>query len=37
VPFAALAVLLGVWPGLVMRWLDPSVAGWVENLAALKL
>jgi NADH-quinone oxidoreductase subunit M len=37
VPFAALAILLGVWPGLVMRWLDPSVAGWVENLAALKL
>lgn len=37
VPFAALAVLLGVWPGLVYRWLDPSVAGWVENLAALKL
>ncbi|QDU22944.1 complex I subunit 4 family protein [Urbifossiella limnaea] len=37
VPFAALAVLLGVWPGLIMRWLDPSVAGWVENLAALKL
>ncbi|MFO0797691.1 MAG: NADH-quinone oxidoreductase subunit M [Gemmataceae bacterium] len=37
VPFAVLAVLLGVWPGLIMRWLDPSVAGWVENLAALKL
>lgn len=37
VPFVALAILLGVWPGLVMRWLDPSVAGWVENLAALKL
>ena len=28
--------LLGVWPALLLNWVDPSVGGWVENLAALK-
>jgi NADH-quinone oxidoreductase subunit M len=36
IPFAALAILLGVWPGLVTNWMEPSVGGWVENLAVLK-
>jgi NADH-quinone oxidoreductase subunit M len=36
-PFVAFAVLLGVLPWLlVLNWVDPSVAGWVENLAVLK-
>src|SRR5947208_13068016 len=35
-PFAVLAILLGVWPGLVLNWVEPSLAGWVENMAALK-
>jgi NADH-quinone oxidoreductase subunit M len=35
-PFVVLAVLLGVWPSLMMNWTEPSVAGWVENMAALK-
>jgi NADH-quinone oxidoreductase subunit M len=36
VPFAVLAILLGVWPGVVMNWAEPSVAGWVENMSVLK-
>jgi NADH-quinone oxidoreductase subunit M len=36
VPFAVLAIVLGVWPGLVLNWVGPSVGGWVENLAVLK-
>jgi len=36
VPFAVFAILLGVWPGLILNWIDPSVTGWVENMAALK-
>jgi NADH-quinone oxidoreductase subunit M len=36
VPFAVLAILLGVWPAVVMSWTEPSVTGWVANLAALK-
>lgn len=36
VPFAVLAILLGVWPAVVMNWTEPSVTGWVANLAALK-
>ncbi|HJZ55872.1 MAG TPA: NADH-quinone oxidoreductase subunit M [Gemmataceae bacterium] len=36
VPFAVLAILLGVWPSLVLNWVEPSIAGWVENMAALK-
>jgi len=36
VPFAVLAILLGVLPGLVLNWMEPSVGGWVENMAALK-
>jgi NADH-quinone oxidoreductase subunit M len=36
-PFAVLAILLGVLPGvLLFQWMDPSVAGWVENMAVLK-
>ena len=36
-PFAVLAVALGVLPGvLLFNWMDPSVSGWVENLAPLK-
>ncbi len=36
IPLAVLAILLGVWPGLLLNWVDPSVGGWVENLAVLK-
>lgn len=36
VPFAVLAFLLGIWPALIMKWMDPSIAGWVANLAVLK-
>ena len=34
--FAVFAILLGVWPGLILNWIDPSVTGWVENMAVLK-
>ena len=36
VPFALLAILLGVWPSLLTNWMEPSVAGWIENMSALK-
>ena len=37
VPFALFAIALGVLPGvLLFNWMDPSVAGWVENMAPLK-
>ena len=36
VPFAVLAIVLGVWPSLLTNWMEPSVAGWIENMAALK-
>ena len=36
-PFALLAIALGVLPGLLLfNWMDPSVAGWIENMAPLK-
>ena len=36
-PFALLAIALGVLPGLLLfNWMDPSVSGWIENMAALK-
>jgi len=36
-PFALLAVVLGVLPGvLVFQWLEPSVQGWIDALARLK-
>ncbi|MCS6863898.1 MAG: NADH-quinone oxidoreductase subunit M [Gemmataceae bacterium] len=36
-PFVVFAILLGVLPGvLVFGWLDPSVSGWIENLAPLR-
>ena len=25
-----------LWPGLLMSWMEPSVGGWVENLARLR-
>jgi NADH-quinone oxidoreductase subunit M len=37
VPFALLAILLGVWPSLLTNWMEPSIAGWIENMSALKL
>ena len=36
VPFALLAILLGVWPSLLTNWMEPSVAGWIENMSVLK-
>jgi NADH-quinone oxidoreductase subunit M len=33
VPLAVLAVLLGVWPNLLLSWMEPSVTGLVESLA----
>ncbi|MBA4066814.1 MAG: proton-translocating NAD(P)H-quinone oxidoreductase subunit M [Isosphaera sp.] len=36
-PFAVLAVALGVFPqAILLSWVDPSVTGWVANLAVLK-
>ncbi len=36
-PFVVLAIALGVLPGLLLfNWIDPSVSGWIENLAPLK-
>jgi NADH-quinone oxidoreductase subunit M len=36
-PFALLAIALGVLPGvLLFNWMEPSVSGWIENLAPLK-
>jgi NADH-quinone oxidoreductase subunit M len=36
-PFVLLAIALGIVPGLlIFNWVDPSVSGWVENLAPLK-
>jgi len=36
-PFAVLAILLGVLPGMLLfNWMDPSVSGWIENMAPLK-
>ncbi|VTR95888.1 proton-translocating nadh-quinone oxidoreductase subunit m : Proton-translocating NADH-quinone oxidoreductase, chain M OS=Singulisphaera acidiphila (strain ATCC BAA-1392 / DSM 18658 / VKM B-2454 / MOB10) GN=Sinac_1360 PE=4 SV=1: Oxidored_q5_N: Oxidored_q1: Oxidored_q1 [Gemmata massiliana] len=36
-PFALLAIGLGVVPSLLLfNWMDPSVAGWIENMAPLK-
>jgi NADH-quinone oxidoreductase subunit M len=37
VPFAGLAVALGVFPqAILLSWVDPSVTGWVANLSVLK-
>jgi len=36
IPFAVVSILLGVWPNLLLKWIDPSVIGWVTNLAVLK-
>jgi NADH-quinone oxidoreductase subunit M len=35
VPLVILAVLLGVMPGLLMSWMEPSVTGLVDSLAQL--
>ena len=35
-PFALLAITLGVLPWLVTAWVEPSVAGWVDGLSRLK-
>ena len=34
-PLVVLAVALGVYPKLVMSWMEPTVSGLVENLASL--
>jgi NADH-quinone oxidoreductase subunit M len=36
IPFALLAIVLGVWPSLLTNWMEPSVAGWIENMSVLK-
>lgn len=36
-PFVALSIALGVVPSvLLFNWMDPSVSGWIENMAPLK-
>ncbi len=36
-PFVVLAIVLGIFPqAILLNWIDPSVAGWVANLAVLK-
>jgi NADH-quinone oxidoreductase subunit M len=37
VPLAVLAVALGVWPNLLLSWMEPSVTGLVQTLAKLAL
>jgi NADH-quinone oxidoreductase subunit M len=34
-PFVILAILLGVMPQIVLSWMEPGVAQWVENLVTL--
>jgi NADH:ubiquinone oxidoreductase subunit 4 (subunit M) len=37
VPFAVLAIVLGIFPQPVLfSWIDPSVTGWVANMSVLK-
>ncbi len=37
VPFVVLAIALGIFPqAIIFSWVDPSVTGWVANLAVLK-
>jgi NADH-quinone oxidoreductase subunit M len=36
VPFAVLAIVLGIWPGLLTNWMEPSISGWIENMSVLK-
>jgi NADH-quinone oxidoreductase subunit M len=36
-PLALMAIALGVLPGMLLfNWMEPSVSGWIENLAPLK-
>jgi NADH-quinone oxidoreductase subunit M len=36
-PFVVLAIALGVFPqAIILNWVDPSVGGWVANMAVLK-
>ncbi|HLJ95810.1 MAG TPA: NADH-quinone oxidoreductase subunit M, partial [Gemmataceae bacterium] len=35
VPLAVLSVVLGVWPNLLLSWMEPSVTGLVESLARI--
>lgn len=36
-PFVILAIALGLFPSvLILSWVEPSIAGWIENLALLK-
>jgi NADH-quinone oxidoreductase subunit M len=37
VPLAVLAVVLGVWPNLLLSWMEPTVTGLVQSLARLAL
>ena len=37
IPLAIFCIVLGVIPGLtIFQWTEPSIAGWIENLAKLK-
>ncbi len=35
VPLVVLTVLLGVWPNVVLEWMEPSVTGLVRQLAGI--
>jgi NADH-quinone oxidoreductase subunit M len=36
-PFVLLAILLGLIPSLLLfNWMDPSISGWIDNMAPLK-
>ena len=37
VPLAILAVVLGVWPNLLLSWMEPSLTGLVESLSKIAL
>jgi NADH-quinone oxidoreductase subunit M len=36
VVFAVFAIVLGVWPSLLTNWMEPSIAGWIENMSVLQ-
>ena len=36
-PLVVLAIALGLFPSvLILSWVDPSLAGWIDNLAPLR-
>ena len=36
IPLVVLAVVLGVWPNLLLNWMEPSVTNLVDSLVSFK-